>query len=94
MPTAEIRRPDGDPNDLLGRAYAGAAVAGDAHVLRWENGSVTPLALGLWAAEAAPADLALLTRAHEPVLDVGCGPGRHVAALGVQGTTALGIDVL
>jgi SAM-dependent methyltransferase len=35
----------------------------------------------------------LLTRATGPVLDVGCGPGRHVVALAEAGVVTLGIDV-
>src|SRR5205085_5771582 len=32
-------------------------------------------------------------RALGPVLDVGCGPGRHVVALGRRGVMGLGVDV-
>ena len=35
----------------------------------------------------------MLERADGPVLDVGCGPGRHVVALAERGVTVLGIDV-
>jgi SAM-dependent methyltransferase len=34
-----------------------------------------------------------LRRAQAPVLDVGCGPGRHVVALAARGMPALGIDI-
>jgi SAM-dependent methyltransferase len=34
----------------------------------------------------------VLDRAVGPVLDVGCGPGRHTQALAERGTMALGID--
>jgi SAM-dependent methyltransferase len=37
--------------------------------------------------------MALLARVRGPVLDVGCGPGRHVIALIQTGHAALGIDV-
>ena len=43
-----------------------------------------------------PADeqeVALLVRLPSPVLDVGCGPGRPVAALTSAGVPALGIDL-
>jgi SAM-dependent methyltransferase len=43
----------------------------------------------------APADLvdeSLLDRAIGPVLDVGCGPGRHVSSLLRRGIEAIGID--
>ncbi len=35
----------------------------------------------------------MLARAVPPVLDVGCGPGRHVGALAEQGMVVLGIDI-
>jgi SAM-dependent methyltransferase len=43
--------------------------------------------------EPSPAERELLSRAPAPVLDVGCGPGRHVLALTEAGRLALGIDV-
>lgn len=46
-----------------------------------------------WLGEAAPLDRELLADLDRPVLDVGCGPGRHVAALAEAGVPALGIDV-
>ncbi len=38
-------------------------------------------------------DLSLLGHCAGPTLDVGCGPGRLVAALAARGIPALGIDV-
>jgi SAM-dependent methyltransferase len=46
-----------------------------------------------WWRPAAAADHHLLSRAVGPVLDVGCGPGRHVVALAERGVPVLGIDV-
>jgi SAM-dependent methyltransferase len=46
-----------------------------------------------WCAAADAADEEVLRRCEGPVLDVGCGPGRLVAALAARGGTALGIDV-
>jgi SAM-dependent methyltransferase len=46
-----------------------------------------------WLAPASAADERLLDRTDGPVLDVGCGPGRHVHALVRRGVLALGVDV-
>jgi SAM-dependent methyltransferase len=43
-------------------------------------------------APADHVDEALLDRALGPVLDVGCGPGRHVSSLLGRGIEALGLD--
>lgn len=46
-----------------------------------------------WLAPATPTDRHLLATVSGPVLDVGCGPARHVRALLDRGVPALGIDV-
>jgi SAM-dependent methyltransferase len=46
-----------------------------------------------WCRDALPGDTALLEPCEGPTLDVGCGPGRLVAALAAGGTPALGIDL-
>ena len=46
-----------------------------------------------WLAAADETDLDLVGRSAGPVLDVGCGPGRLVAALTTHGRLALGIDI-
>jgi SAM-dependent methyltransferase len=46
-----------------------------------------------WLQRASEVDTGLLERAVGPVLDVGCGPGRHVVALAERGVTVLGLDV-
>ena len=57
-----------------------------------------PLPLGTWCGAADPVDRAALDRltaALPPpgdVLDVGCGPGRHAAALDAQGGRVVGVD--
>ena len=43
-------------------------------------------------APADQVDESLLDRAIGPVLDVGCGPGRHVSSLLSRGVEAMGID--
>jgi SAM-dependent methyltransferase len=74
--------------------YADALRAGRGPLfLRRADGRLLPLDVERWCAEADAADLEVLRRCEGAVLDVGCGPGRLVAALGAQGRSALGIDV-
>jgi SAM-dependent methyltransferase len=60
--------------------------------LRADDGTVVPLDLDRWHARPDAEEVALLDRVRPPVLDLGCGPGRHVVALGERGVPALGID--
>ncbi|HEX6311567.1 MAG TPA: class I SAM-dependent methyltransferase [Acidimicrobiia bacterium] len=46
-----------------------------------------------WAGPLTHADESVLARAEPPVLDIGCGPGRHVAALAERGAVSLGLDI-
>jgi SAM-dependent methyltransferase len=64
--------------------------------LRREDGPRLRLDIERWCAPAAGADHSLLLRCAglgAPVLDLGCGPGRLVAALLALGVPALGVDV-
>ena len=45
-----------------------------------------------WHGPMLPEEADLLGSIASPVLDVGCGPGRHAAALARAGVRALGID--
>jgi SAM-dependent methyltransferase len=88
------------PADLLyGRLLATAAqhalgVASPPRArVRWIDGTLEPLPLERWFGELDEADLAALELAEEPVLDVGCGPGRHLAALQAAGKRGLGVDL-
>jgi len=60
---------------------------------RRPDGTAIPLALERWLGPLTAADGAVLDRARAPVLDVGCGPGRHVLALARRGHLALGVDI-
>lgn len=51
-----------------------------------------PLPADVWGANASPAEGALLGTLDGPVLDVGCGPGRHLELLASLGVPALGVD--
>jgi SAM-dependent methyltransferase len=62
-------------------------------VLRDEHGAVRPLPIDVWLGAAEAVDERVLDRARGPVLDVGCGPGRHVHALARRGVLAVGIDI-
>ena len=57
------------------------------------NGHRFRLPIEDWTAESVPGDHSLVGRCHGPTLDIGCGPGRLLAALAVQGIDALGIDI-
>ncbi|MEU6507875.1 methyltransferase domain-containing protein [Streptomyces sp. NPDC046942] len=52
-----------------------------------------PLDVERWCAPADGADTTVLRRCMGSVLDVGCGPGRLVAALAARGVPALGVDL-
>jgi SAM-dependent methyltransferase len=62
-------------------------------LLRDDAGATRPLPLDVWLGPADPVDERVLDRARGPVLDVGCGPGRHVHALARRGVLAVGVDV-
>jgi SAM-dependent methyltransferase len=51
------------------------------------------LDLERWDYPASDDELAVLDAVTGPVLEIGCGPGRLVAALAARGVPALGIDV-
>ncbi|MDF2271928.1 class I SAM-dependent methyltransferase [Streptomyces coacervatus] len=58
---------------------------GEEHVLQ--------LDVERWCAPPDTADTSVLRRCTGSVLDVGCGPGRMVAALAARGVPALGVDL-
>lgn len=61
--------------------------------LRGECGTPYAPPNNRWATPADNTERALVELVAAPVLDVGCGPGRHVVALAERGVPALGIDV-
>jgi SAM-dependent methyltransferase len=61
--------------------------------LQARDGATITLDVGRWLRDPGPEEEAVLDRALAPALDVGCGPGRHVVALGRRGIMALGVDV-
>jgi SAM-dependent methyltransferase len=73
--------------------YAAFLARHEDHVVaRDRAGKVVELTPQRWLAGAGAADLRVLARARAPVLDIGCGPGRHVRALAARGVEALGLD--
>ncbi|OEV12735.1 methyltransferase domain-containing protein [Streptomyces nanshensis] len=73
--------------------YADALRAGRGPLfLRRPDGWLLPLEVERWCAGADQADMSVLRRCAGAVLDVGCGPGRLVAALAGLGLPALGVD--
>jgi SAM-dependent methyltransferase len=60
---------------------------------RASDGRPVRLALERWLGPVSEVDERVLDRAEGPVLDVGCGPGRHVGALARRGVLAVGVDV-
>ena len=87
------------PADLLyGRLLATAArevldgTPAPPAKLRLADGSLETLPLDRWLGPVDAADAEVLELAAAPVIDLGCGPGRHAAALRAAGTAALGVD--
>ncbi|WP_329392338.1 class I SAM-dependent methyltransferase [Streptomyces sp. NBC_01716] len=74
--------------------YADALRAGRGPLfLRRTDGWLLPLDVERWCSRADAADLSALHRCEGSVLDIGCGPGRLVAALAARGQRALGVDL-
>jgi SAM-dependent methyltransferase len=65
----------------------------DRLVARLSDGSAVVLPLERWLGPVTASDRAVLERCRGPVLDVGCGPGRHVHALARAGILAMGVDI-
>jgi SAM-dependent methyltransferase len=61
--------------------------------IRRADGTLEPLPLDRWLAPADEADEVILQEIEAPVLDLGCGPGRHLARLRELGKPGLGVDL-
>ncbi|MCC3769943.1 methyltransferase domain-containing protein [Streptomyces sp. UNOC14_S4] len=61
--------------------------------LRRADGWLLPLDVERWCGHADRADRRVLDRCEGETVDLGCGPGRLVAALAARGRPALGVDV-
>ncbi|MDP9117973.1 MAG: class I SAM-dependent methyltransferase [Actinomycetota bacterium] len=58
-----------------------------------DDGRLLVLDVGRWLAPADGIDAMVLDRCTGPTLDVGCGPGRFVAALSERGIASMGLDI-
>jgi SAM-dependent methyltransferase len=88
--------PYGAPLAQYGAALRQAAAGRPARLDLVDPADARParrLAPQQWCADRAPGDASLLARCTGPTLDVGCGPGRLVAALTTNGVPALGVDI-
>jgi SAM-dependent methyltransferase len=76
--------------DLYGRSLQTTTCA---TTVRSSDGGTSALPVQRYLGPLTSADEDVLARAEGPVLDVGCGPGRHVLALARRGSLAVGVDV-
>lgn len=90
--SVDVGRAGGWSDETVAR-YSGALWSGGALRVRDGAGGRIPFDVTRWLAVADRADESMLDRCAGPTLDVGCGPGRLVAALTARGVPALGIDV-
>ncbi|MGX6448211.1 class I SAM-dependent methyltransferase [Patulibacter sp. S7RM1-6] len=79
-----------NPGSVFDRLLDGGA---DRFLVRAADGGVWSMPIGRWLAPAGAVDERALDRAVGPVLDVGCGPGRHVHALDRRGVVAVGVEL-
>ncbi len=85
-------RPRQAADRLFDDLYAGADVA--VHRVSGSGSSaVLDIDLERWSRPADHVDQMVVARCEPPVLDIGCGPGRMVAALQRSGRAVLGIDI-
>lgn len=66
---------------------------GSETVIRFRDGTMRPATLDRWVNGADAVDERVLAQLPGPVLDVGCGPGRHLHALARRGVFGLGVDI-
>ncbi|MGI8712030.1 MAG: class I SAM-dependent methyltransferase [Solirubrobacteraceae bacterium] len=89
-PDQRRRGPLGLYSDSLRRQTQGGE---DDVIVRFRDGRSRPLLVSRWIARADEIEERALRALHGPVLDVGCGPGRHLHALARRGVFGLGVDL-
>jgi SAM-dependent methyltransferase len=62
-------------------------------IVRFADGTMSRALVERWTGAADAVDERALRGLAGPVLDIGCGPGRHLHALARQGVFALGVDL-
>jgi SAM-dependent methyltransferase len=78
---------------IYGNGLRGGAHSSLRPHARLVDGTAVPLPLERYLSPADATDEQLLDGLTGPVLDVGCGPGRHLHALAARGVFALGVDL-
>ena len=78
---------------MYGDGLRGGARSSVRQHARLIDGTAVPLPLERYLGPADATDEQLLDGLTGPVLDVGCGPGRHLHALAARGVFALGVDL-
>lgn len=81
------------PVRMFGEELRRGPGATRATYVRMGDGSAFRVPLERYVGPADAIDERLLDGLEGPVLDVGCGPGRHLHALSARGVFALGVDI-
>ncbi len=79
--------------ELFALGLAGPGPGGDVVRARTRDGVGLTLPYDRWLGPVDAVDEDVLSRAVGPVIDLGCGPGRHLHALAGRGVFALGVDI-
>lgn len=79
------------PGDLYARGLADGEPSGLR--VRFTDGRAEPVDLARWLGAVDTADESVVEGVVGPVLDIGCGPGRHVLACARRGIEVLGVDI-
>jgi SAM-dependent methyltransferase len=82
-----------DALSIYEEALRGTPTGGGSLHAVGEDGSRRQLPLARWLAPPDAVEETVLGRAQGPVLDLGCGAGRHVVALRRRGIRAVGVEI-
>lgn len=81
------------PLDVYASVLAAGGRPGAPLRARLRDGMLLDLAPERWLGRLTVADESVLDRATGPVIDLGCGPGRHLHGLARRGVYAVGVDI-